>query len=311
MTEVCGVTSLLAELTEANEIFPAFSEEMGHVKAAYYWHQLLCEMESASEHGDGDRLAAIFEQYKTLFNRSPLLNRIATWPRGYAGDFETIDMLINADVTDDSKGFSHYLEGVLLSSWLAQQHRNKIYHQQKLILQAINRKRASAANVLSLACGACRDVEGILSCFDPNQVNFVLSDNDAGALESSQQRLEAIASNCSFVEASALKLPSDITDNGPYDLIMIGGLFDYLPDRAINIVLSKALKLLAADGTLYFSNIKKGNPYKRWLDVIGWPLIHRDEADIQNMIASLPGSPCQLSLFTEETGLTLLAEVSH
>lgn len=73
---------------------------------------------------------------------------------------------------------------------------------------------------------------------------------------------------------------------GPYDLILAGGLFDYLPDRAARFVAGQAINKLCKPGSLfYFANIGKGNPYRYWAEYLSdWVLIERDEPGIRRLL---------------------------
>ena len=72
-------------------------------------------------------------------------------------------------------------------------------------------------------------------------------------------------------------------DHGPFDLVLAGGLFDYLEERFARALIRTALsRLCRPGGTFYFSYIATPNPYAALMTHIGrWNLVERTPADIK------------------------------
>jgi len=73
---------------------------------------------------------------RLLHRRSLFVARAQDWPRGYAGDFETIEYLCdgtNRVSREDSLGYC--IEEYTLNSQITQQHRNKVKLQAELMLK--------------------------------------------------------------------------------------------------------------------------------------------------------------------------------
>ena len=114
-----------------------------------------------------------------------------------------------------------------------------------------------------------------------------------------------------YVQANVVTGIDQLRGLGPFDLVVAGGLFDYLPDRAATILLRRAFgRLLGADGGMLFTNIATGNPYRCWIEYMGaWKLIERNEDQIHGLLdaAGLAHVPVRLS--RDATGLALLVEL--
>jgi extracellular factor (EF) 3-hydroxypalmitic acid methyl ester biosynthesis protein len=96
-----------------------------------------------------------------------------------------------------------------------------------------------------------------------------------------------------------------------FDLVVAGGLFDYLPDRAFVFLLRVIFRdLLAPGGVLLFTNIAAGSPARTLMEyAANWTLLERFEGGIVELAgeAGIPSS-C-LRVTREATGLTLIARV--
>jgi extracellular factor (EF) 3-hydroxypalmitic acid methyl ester biosynthesis protein len=245
---------------------------------------------------------------RDLHGVSPFIRRLQDWPRGYPGDFETIEWLCEATNRAAPGTLARVLETYALASAVAQQHRNKVMFQAECVREAMSRK--PDARVLSLACGSSPDIRSILPSVAP-AASFVLCDSDPDALAFSARHLEPLGNRCRFVHGSVPRVLRRVVADGPFDLVYAGGLFDYLPDRLLVRTLAIASRsLLAPDGRLVFTNIASGNPFRVWLEYLAnWTLIERSESDIQRLCAEAGlDAP---SIEREGTALALLVSVRN
>ena len=253
-----------------------------------------------------DEIRRIAEPARQAHATSPFIRRLQEWPRGYAGDFETIEWLWSGENrADDSVG--HAFEQYALTASIAQQHRNKVSFQAGCVLEAI--QHHPACRVLSLACGSSPDIRSI-AAHVRHDSTLVLSDSDSDALAFSAQHLEPIIGRCRFVPGPVPRVLRSLRGLGPFHLVYAGGLFDYLPDRVAERTLSMIWEfLLAPGGRLVFTNIAGGNPFRVWLEyIVNWRLIERSEADIERL-AWAAGIDGALELSRDSTRLAILASV--
>jgi len=86
-----------------------------------------------------------------------------------------------------------------------------------------------------------------------------------------------------------------------------------LSDKHISFFLKYAFnKFLSQNGTLFFTNIKKGNPYKVWQEYLAnWKLIYRAEDEIVNLLTAAGFRADSFKIEKDETGLTFLVTVNR
>lgn len=269
----------------------------------------ICEaLEDAEAAGHSrDELRAAVAPARRVFGASSFIRRLQEWPRGYPGDFETIEQLWRGENRESPGSLGHAFETYALSAAIAQQHRNKVAIQAAAIRGAMAGDRA--CRLLSIGCGSCPDLRSEIDQVTPESA-FVLCDSDADALVLSRRLLAPIAGQCQFVHGMVPRVLRRIRDAGPFDLIVAGGLFDYLSDRFIVRTLSTAWhELLAPGGRLIFTNIARGNPFRVWLEYIAsWPLIERSEAELVELCAAA-GITAMPALEREATGLSIVADI--
>jgi extracellular factor (EF) 3-hydroxypalmitic acid methyl ester biosynthesis protein len=102
-------------------------------------------------------------------------------------------------------------------------------------------------------------------------------------------------------------------DEGPFDVVVCGTLFDYLDDRTIVVLLKEIReRTLKVGGSVLFTNIAEGNPFRVWMEAIAdWRLSHRSEADIRRIVEAAGFDLHGLSIRRDETGLTHLIEIEN
>ena len=267
---------------------------------------------------DGVPRQAIVEKLgapRKMVRLSPFFARLQDWPRGYPGDFETIEYLMQSRNLAAEGSVAFQLERYGLTSPAAQQHRNKVRRQAELILEVCSRgarPAGRAPRILSLACGSSPDVASVQRWL-PRDAHFTLLDGDADAVRYSRQRLTAIESRCHFVHGNVLRLGQLLAGADPFDLVLVGGLFDYLRGRSI----ARILKLLWTDfmaegATLFFTNVSAENPDRIWIEYLAdWILIARDERVLLGLCgeAGIAEEHCKHQ--RDATGSTILMEVER
>jgi extracellular factor (EF) 3-hydroxypalmitic acid methyl ester biosynthesis protein len=249
---------------------------------------------------------------RAIHARSPFIARAQNWPRGYVGDFETIEYLCTAENRAAPGSVPHALEELALRGPITRQHRHKITFQAEAILGACRRTHGRA-RILSIGCGGCRDIRSIAGALLPTGVEFVLCDIDYEALDFALHALGPLAARCTYLNATVPRVLRKLVPFGPFDLVIAGGVFDYLPDRWVTLS-TRAIwqTLLSAKGSLVFTNIRRGNPYRVWLEYLAnWDLTERDERDILDRCSESEIPPSSIRVERDLTGLALLVTCEH
>jgi len=240
---------------------------------------------------------------------SPFVARLQNWPRGYPGDFETVEYLCDGINRAEVGTIERACEAYALSRSIAQQHRNKVQHQASRILRTML-ANPRQTRIASLACGSCPDLRSILDQLPSLAGELWLNDADAGALEFSARELRPIYERCHFRRGDAISVARSLP-RGAFDLVLAGGLFDYLEPRPASILIRLAYQLLAPGGSFFFTNIAAGNPYRPLIEYFGnWILIERSDEDILDTCCAAGIGRNNVTMRRDETGLALLVEVT-
>jgi hypothetical protein len=195
---------------------------------------------------------------------SSFAKHIQTWPRGYAGDFEVINMIVDRQEESAENTLSGVIGRYALNSSIAQQHREKLKIQAGLVREVCH--KFEAPNVISIASESSRDLEEVQYELKESKAKVLLIDFDKDALEESKRRLSDIGDQVDTFLTNVRRLPKFFKGLNERDrkfhLIYAGGLFDYLPDSIIKIILKNLSdRFVHEDGILMFTNIATGNPY--------------------------------------------------
>jgi extracellular factor (EF) 3-hydroxypalmitic acid methyl ester biosynthesis protein len=290
--------------------------ENGGLTEAELYHQLLavvhqicgailrCERVELTH----DEIVDVLEPVRRVHARSPFVARLQKWPRGYPGDFETVEYIVAGENRAEDL-LARSCEAYALSRAIAQQHRNKVQHQAARILRTML-ANPGRSRIASIACGSCPDLRSIDDHLRALAGELWLNDADADALKFSRTALRAIDDRCRFVHSDALSAARRMPRNA-FDLVLCGGLFDYLNDRTAVLLIQMTYRLLAAGGTFFFTNIAAGNPYRTLIEYFGnWTLIERTEEDIYTLCERAGIGRGNVTMRREETGLALIVEVT-
>jgi extracellular factor (EF) 3-hydroxypalmitic acid methyl ester biosynthesis protein len=243
---------------------------------------------------------------REIHARSPFVHRLQTWPRGYPGDFETVEWLCDARNRAPIGTLPWAIEQCALQSPLAQQHRNKVALQARAILSTL--VADPTARIASIGCGGCRDLSLIQEYLPASHGTFVLVDADADALAFARARLDRIAGRCTFVQGRVPRAIAKLPDIR-FDLVVAGGLFDYLSERWAVATLSAIRERLAPGGRVFLSNIAEGNPFRPWIEYLAdWWLIERAESDVVRLLEQAGFDARRVRVSRDSTGLALMAE---
>ena len=239
--------------------------------------------------------------------------RVYAKPRGYPGDFLTIDLIYK----NQPKGAGRVgglIDRCFLSLPVAQAIRNRRKMFAKEILDSVSQSHGRPARVTSLTCGPGREVFDVYDRMeDKSELVTTMLDIDFSALsfvadERNRRRLEK---NMSLLNENLVyvALGRKGLDLPPQDLIYSIGLMDNFEDPLVVKLINAIHGMLKPGGRLILGSFHQKNPDKALMDwVMDWKLIHRDEKQIDQLFErSGFARPCSKVQF-EEQGICLLAE---
>jgi len=241
---------------------------------------IVCEQADISK----EKILELLEPAKSIHAQSPFIKRCTEWPRGYLGDFETIRYIYEAKNKAPKNTLAYFCEEYALLCPSTQQHRNKLHKQAQLVMNSI--KQYEETKILSLASGSSIELHSMVNLLSGADIHLVLNDTDGEALEEAKKNLQQIP-KCTFIEGNVAEfLAFDSDELGEFDLILAGGLFDYLTDKHASFILKHLRRYLLKDGgRFFFTNIAPDNPYDPWMGYLAdWGLIERDEEMLKNFV---------------------------
>jgi CRP-like cAMP-binding protein/SAM-dependent methyltransferase len=246
-----------------------------------------------------------------LVRLSQIGDRLYTKPRGYGGDFQTMEMIY-----DGAPGGTEPIGALLDSCMLNLAAMKAIRNRRRLLAAEIASSYAAARelHVTSLACGPAREVFDVLARADDGrrlEISCIDIDREAlGRVEALCQRhgtgdqVRTHHANLIYLATGQqeLRLP-------PQDLIYSASFIDYLSDEMAMTLINWIHDRLRPGGRVLLGNFHPRNPTRGIMDhVLDWRLTHRDEADMNRLFqGSKFGRPCTRVLF-EDDGVDLFAE---
>jgi SAM-dependent methyltransferase len=215
------------------------------------------------------------------------------------------------DWKEERNSFQDIARNWALGCPIAQQHREKLRIQAELIEKVCNKHESPT--IVSLACGSCRDLEPIQRLIKKSKAKLILIDFDNDAIAEALSRLEFIRDQIEAHQTDIRRLPKLSRDLGAkadnIHLIYAGGLFDYLKDGIIKILLLRLSELIRPEGQLFFTNVVH-NPYCSLIETIGnWKLIKRSEEDMKKILTYTQFE--RQDLKKDPTGLTWIAHATR
>lgn len=232
-------------------------------------------------------------------------------PRGYAGDYYTIELIYQNNPAGTGR------LGALVDECF---HRlpasNAVRNRRPLMAEEIARILASVpvpAHVLSMACGPAKEVQDFLRHHPGAALHFTGLDIDHEALEfvDAWAREDGRTANVTTLHGNLLHIAMGRQTLGlpPQHLIYSIGLIDYFNDKFVIKLLDWVHAQLASGGRVVLGNFHSRNPTRGLMDhVLDWRLIHRDETDMNRLFQSSRFGRAATRIVFEDEGINMFAE---
>lgn len=235
-----------------------------------------------------------------IFQDSYFLMRIRNWPRGYPGDYETLEKFYHG-VPIKSEGVGMYLDNYIVSRTLAKGVRERKRLLSKLLVSELE-QREPKQKILNIACGSSREIFDIgkkINNYDP-RITFI--DYDQNAVNYSKTLIfnEGInVEHYEFMQYNALKLTSkEAVEStfGKRDIIYSAGLFDYVETDHLKKMLSSLYDSLEPNGVLIapFKDMKNYKIFDyHWL--VDWSyFLQRTIDEVENILVEATNSKVEI-----------------
>jgi extracellular factor (EF) 3-hydroxypalmitic acid methyl ester biosynthesis protein len=270
--------------------------------------ETMCSQELTSSHRN--RIGKMVQRELLPYvHLSSFAERCYSKPRGYAGDYLTIEMMYNNEPSGAGR-IGPIVDECMLREPPCQAARNRRHLLSGQINQTIQ-STTGRAHIMSLACGPGREIFDALSGSALNAVDVTALDIDQDALnvikkQSEQQKIPIHALHGNLIYLATGRQQMDLP---PQDLIYSIGLIDYFNDGLVIKLIDWIFDCLRPGGRVILGNFHPRNPSRGLMDqVLDWPLIYRDENRMNELYsASKFRMPCTRILF-EQQGINLFAE---
>jgi extracellular factor (EF) 3-hydroxypalmitic acid methyl ester biosynthesis protein len=255
----------------------------------------------------------VFRESFPFLMLSRFVDRAFTKPRGYAGDYATIEMLYDNVAAGDGR------LGPLIDRWTldvpaaqAVQNRRVLMARAIRAIAAERRSSVGPTTVTSLAAGPARELFDVVGADDAPDLlaTCVDIDNEALAYASAIARKRGVADRFVFVQDNIVRLclGRGHTELAPQALIYSIGLTDYLQDAFVINLINWAYDRLLPGGTLIIGNVVPTNPDKAYMDhILEWVLIHRSAEEMRELFRRSRFGATPVRLEMEPAGVDIFA----
>jgi len=246
------------------------------------------------------------------FRLSPIADRLYAKPRGYGGDFQTIELIYDGSRADPGSVAALIDSCVLdLAALKAVRNRRRLLAAEILSSCAAT---SGPVHIASLACGPAREVfDALAKVSDSSRVSVSCIDIDREALgrvdtlreqHKVGDRVRTHHGNLIYLATGQQEL-----ELAPQDFIYSANLIDYLSDEVATTLINWIYDRLRPGGRVLLGNFHPRNPTRGLMDhVLEWRLTHRDEVAMSRLLqGSKFGRPCTRVMF-EDDGVDLFAE---
>jgi len=251
---------------------------------------------------------------------APFAHRTFSKPRGYAGDYEMVNMIIRNGLEGESL-FAKVLHCWFVSQPPAAAHRNRIRYLAGNIERESCRLLRSGrpTRIFNFACGPAAELQEFFQTRSfRSPLHFTLADFDDETLDFVRRTLHLGSSGArailNYKRMSVFQLIKEHrrliqSDASKFDLVYCAGLFDYLPDNTCRDLMDIFFDMVAPGGLLIATNVEPSNPLKCGMEyLLDWHLIYRKEKDLRQ-ICPQTADIREACVRTDATGVNLFLEV--
>jgi extracellular factor (EF) 3-hydroxypalmitic acid methyl ester biosynthesis protein len=238
-------------------------------------------------------------------------DRMYSKPRGYAGDFLTIEMLYSNEAVGSGR-LGPLLDRCFLDQEAGQAVQNRRAFLAEEITHLLHSFHDSQLHITSMACGPAAELFDVYATLsDKSRLQSVCIDIDQQALDYVGNKLtpeirpyvKLESANLLYLALGRCKL-----ELPPQDLMYSIGLIDYFNDKFVLNLLNYIYAQLKPGGWCILGNFHPVNPTRAMMDyILDWKLIHRTEEDMHRLFSqSRFGKNCDKIRF-EPAGVNLFA----
>lgn len=239
-----------------------------------------------------------------------LQRRAREKPRGYAGDYQMLQMICDEQQCDDPLGSS--FDRFFQAQAAPQAVRNRTRIVADLIVAEARAAASGRCHVVSIGSGPAIDIASAAAALkqDLAALRVTLIDIDPAALEYADSRLDevlpreqrqSIVFNLKRIQRS----PKTLEQIAGADLIICTGLLDYFDAADAASFVAALRRCLRAGGCFLGFNFSPRNPSRTYMEWIGnWYLVYRDHGEMEELAAAA-GFGADVEILSDPSGVNL------
>lgn len=255
--------------------------------------------------------AYVFRETFPLFMLSRMADRAFTKPRGYAGDYSTIELMYCDDPQGDGR-LGKYVDRWWLDLQTARAMKNRRPFLREQIDAAAARWKGGRGGmpVTSLVSGPARELFDSFERAADREMKATCIDIDLEALEFASRlaRERGLSERFTFAQDNVVRLSRGRgkVKIPPQWLIYSIGLIDYLQDDFVVALMNWSFDNLLGGGSVILGNLDASNPDKPYMDhVLEWVLIHRTPDELRELVSRSKFGMTPACVRTEKAGVNL------
>jgi hypothetical protein len=189
--------------------------------------------------------------------KSVIVKRAHDKPRGYPGDYETLELVYENKTISEGIGFC--IDKYMLNDDYIIAVRNRKDMMKEILSNYVKKVNSQLLNILNVGCGSCREIRELFQHgFNTDKdliFNFI--DQDEEALNFCRGKIKGIPGKFIFMKEGIVNLPRHEKYkkilNGQ-DMIYSIGVADYLPDMVLAALIEFCFGLLNPKGKIIIAH---------------------------------------------------------
>jgi extracellular factor (EF) 3-hydroxypalmitic acid methyl ester biosynthesis protein len=288
---IAGVPST-RESNAQSEVFSLYGEALrlrpsksSSTSDVMEWCQRAHDLLVSWSHTDTVAISLWQKLLLPFFLESPFLKRAYVKPRGYAGDYLTIQMMYDA-VPGGPSSFAQAVD-----QWALEQPCPCAVRNRRGLVSGLVQTLTAAfpGRTLSIASLGCGPAAEVFDCLTPTPVHFTLVDIDEEALCHVREKAvrKGAADRLTLIQGNLIKMALGRTNGLPsnqhafYSL----GVIDYFNDELVIRLLDNLHSRLACGGVALLGNFRPGHPNANFFNhALDWPLCLRSEDHLLDLV---------------------------
>jgi len=301
-------SKLITSLSSHLKNLDCYVKENGEKNTFLMIDELVNELkyfEISLSNQDKQELKKLFKENIIPYtNKSKFCKYVYDKPRGYVGDFVTMEMIWNARkdpanhryLGDNESG--KIINAYTLDSPNCISNENRVYHFSDVL------SNYKESKIASIGCGSAIEIQEFYKKQDSKNSNnlFYLLDSDQGAFDFIQNYYGE-NNNLLFNHCNVIRYILSDKNNSKFDLIYSSGMFDYFDIKSSKKLINKLFPCLNKGGKMIITNANGRNPSKFWMEyVMDWHLIYKNESEMYEISDSVNGD-VNIKLETDNQGI--------